>query len=46
MYVVVLGYFAAAGAGPISVDEQLLGGELKFYEDKIAGFFPFGENEL
>ena len=41
MYVVVLGYFAAAGAGPISVDEQVLGGELKFYE----GFFPFGDKE-
>ena len=31
MYVVVLAYFTAAGAGRFSVDEQLLGGELEFY---------------
>jgi uncharacterized membrane protein YphA (DoxX/SURF4 family) len=40
MYVVVLGYFSAAGAGPLSVDEKVLGGELKFYEqlfDKVVG---------
>merc|ERR1711885_30785 len=34
MYVLVLGYFA--GAGPISLDEQLLGGELSFYEETLA----------
>ena len=32
MYVLVLGYFSIAGAGPLSVDEQILGGELEFYE--------------
>merc|ERR1739838_535580 len=32
MYVIVLGYFTAAGSGPFSVDEQVLGGELKFYQ--------------
>ena len=31
MYVLVLGYFSIAGAGPWSVDEQVLGGELEFY---------------
>ena len=36
MYVLVLGYFAVAGAGPISLDEQLLGGELNFYEETFA----------
>ena len=40
MYVVVLLYFAAAGAGPFSVDQQLLGGELNLYQgiyDRIRG---------
>merc|ERR1712182_64705 len=40
MYVVVLGYFTAAGAGRFSVDEQVLGGELEFYQglyDKLSG---------
>ena len=32
MYLLVLLYFTAAGAGPFSVDEKLLGGELAFYE--------------
>merc|ERR1719171_1244337 len=32
MYVVVLLFFAANGAGPISVDEQILGGEMQFYQ--------------
>jgi len=32
MYVLVLGYFSIAGAGPWSLDEQVLGGELEFYE--------------
>ena len=43
MYVVTLLYFTAAGAGPYSVDEQILGGELNFYGglvDKV-----FGEKE-
>ena len=43
MYVVTLLYFTAAGAGPYSVDEQVLGGELNFYGglyDKV-----FGEKE-
>merc|ERR1711907_655846 len=31
MYVIVLGYFTAAGGGSLSVDEQVLGGELEFY---------------
>lgn len=40
MYVIVLGYFTAAGAGNVSFDEQVLGGELEFYGnalDKITG---------
>ena len=40
MYVVTLLYFTAAGAGPYSVDEQVLGGELNFYQglvDKVTG---------
>ena len=40
MYVFVLGYFGVAGAGKYSVDEQLLGGELQFYQtafDKLRG---------
>jgi uncharacterized membrane protein YphA (DoxX/SURF4 family) len=35
MYVMVLGYFTAAGAGAWSVDEQVLGGELEFYGKAI-----------
>ena len=35
MYVLVLGYFSIAGAGPWSVDEQVLGGELEFYEQTL-----------
>merc|ERR1719214_84740 len=31
MYVAVLSYFTVSGAGPYSVDEQILGGELEFY---------------
>merc|ERR1711871_631023 len=44
MYVFVLGYFSVNGAGPYSVDEQVLGGELNFYGgliDKVTG----GEEE-
>merc|ERR1719331_3428806 len=40
MYVFVLSYFSVAGAGKYSVDEQVLGGELNFYQDvwsKVAG---------
>merc|ERR1711990_1187644 len=40
MYVLVLGYFALSGAGKYSVDEQVLGGELNFYQgllDKVSG---------
>merc|ERR1712241_1021292 len=32
MYVSVLAYFSAAGAGAYSIDEKFLGGELKLYE--------------
>merc|ERR1712176_9079 len=32
MYVGVLAYFTASGAGAYSVDEKILGGELKLYE--------------
>merc|ERR1712238_545024 len=39
MYVAVLTYFAASGAGPYSVDNLVLGGELKFYEDKFKSIF-------
>merc|ERR1712238_582740 len=40
MYVAVLAYFSAAGAGAYSIDEQILGGELQLYEsvyEKIFG---------
>ena len=40
MYVFVLGFFTVNGAGKFSVDEQVLGGELQFYEgllDKVRG---------
>jgi len=40
MYVLVLGFFTVNGAGPWSVDEQVLGGEIEFYKgnlDKILG---------
>ena len=37
MYVAVLAYFSAAGAGKLSFDEQVLGGELNFYESIIRG---------
>ena len=36
MYVVVLGYFATAGAGKYSVDEQVLGGEIEFYQGLLG----------
>ena len=40
MYVAILGYFTAAGAGPYSVDEAVLGGELQLYRgivEKLKG---------
>ena len=40
MYVAVLTYFTAAGAGAYSVDEKVLGGELQLYENlwaKVTG---------
>ena len=37
MYVVTLLYFTANGAGPYSVDEQVLGGELNFYSRLLSG---------
>merc|ERR1719254_214254 len=36
MYVAVLTYFTAAGAGAYSVDEKVLGGELQLYESLWA----------
>merc|ERR1712194_607989 len=33
MYVAVLAYFSAAGAGAYSIDEKVFGGELKLYEN-------------
>ena len=36
MYVLVLLYFTAAGAGKYSVDEQILGGELQFYKSALS----------
>jgi len=39
MYVLVLGYFSVAGAGKYSVDEQVLGGELKFYKEQYQSVF-------
>merc|ERR1712232_559372 len=35
MYVGVLAYFSCAGAGAYSIDEQILGGELKFYQGLV-----------
>lgn len=39
MYVAVLGYFSAAGAGAYSVDELVLGGELNFYSSIFGSIF-------
>jgi len=39
MYVAVLTYFSAAGAGAYSVDEQIFGGELKLYGSVIDNIF-------
>merc|ERR1719440_2138557 len=35
MYVFVLGYFSVAGAGKYSVDQQILGGEIQFYQEGL-----------
>lgn len=43
MYVCVLAYFSAAGAGAYSVDEQVLGGELNFYESIYEKVFGVAE---
>lgn len=42
MYVGVLAYFATSGAGAYSVDEQLLGGELKLYDSLLGKVFNSG----
>lgn len=39
MYVCVLAYFSAAGAGVYSIDEQVLGGELQLYESLYSKVF-------
>merc|ERR1712106_64624 len=41
MYVMVLGFFTVYGAGPWSVDEQVLGGEIEFFQ----GLLPGGTSE-
>merc|ERR1711918_244294 len=43
MYVFVLGYFTVAGAGKYSVDEQVFGGELEFYQENIFDKLPFNK---
>merc|ERR1712151_382459 len=45
MYVGVLAYFSAAGAGAYSVDEKILGGELKLYESVFNKVFGKEEPE-
>jgi len=45
MYVAVLTYFSAAGAGAYSVDNLVLGGELNFYESKFKQIFGGDEEE-
>merc|ERR1712161_65603 len=45
MYVAVLTYFAASGAGPYSVDNLVLGGELKFYESKFKSIFGGNDDD-
>merc|ERR1711935_855582 len=39
MYVCVLAYFSAAGAGAYSIDEQVLGGELRLYDSLFNKVF-------
>jgi len=43
MYVLVLGYFTVSGAGKWSVDEQVLGGELKIYQGLFNKVFGGGD---
>lgn len=43
MYVIVLGYFSAAGAGAYSFDEKILGGELQFYDSLVEKVFGSSE---
>merc|ERR1719161_710197 len=43
MYVLVLSYFTIAGAGPFSVDEQILGGELNIYRGLFNKVFGGGD---
>jgi len=45
MYVAVLAYFSAAGAGAYSVDNLILGGELNFYGDLFNKVFGGEEEE-
>ena len=45
MYVGVLAYFATSGAGAYSVDEQLLGGELQFYDSLLGKVFNNSDDE-
>ncbi len=39
MYVGVLAYFSASGAGKYSIDEQVLGGELELYDKALGKVF-------
>merc|ERR1719191_2132432 len=45
MYVVTLLSFTAAGAGPFSVDQQVLGGELNFYQGLVDKVFGSSDEE-
>jgi len=45
MYVGVLAYFTANGAGAYSVDEKILGGELKLYESAYNKVFGGSDEE-
>jgi len=46
MYVGVLAYFSASGAGVYSVDEKVFGGELKLYDGLLGKLFNSGDKEL
>jgi len=45
MYVIVLAYFGASGAGAYSIDEKVLGGELQFYESIYNKVFGVSKEE-
>merc|ERR1712106_172098 len=45
MYVLVLAFFGFNGAGKYSVDEQLLGGELQFYDSLLGKVFNNSDDE-